>query len=599
MLVNEEEAEFAQILSYFQERFVTDSCTLFKFDYRLLIENHYSKEMDRLSKKFAQMGGRQSRTINNSIISLLDETLNCTTEQGKVRIQLIKAIDLLFALKKQQDVTLRQMKDHVKPIAKSHSDLLSLSIPKSKQLYYKKAEMEIANIGNSEKESRLQVMAAREVQKAQYGYIIKDRNVLLQQILSDFAHMQQIVLSKLTKNMEAFKLTTENINVDSDCELQIVQFHQCWPVAEQVYFEHFKNQVPAKDLIPPLLKKLFDAIESRGMLFKLFKNVLGISVEGLYRVSGKMSDGENLRIQLEVDVNSVDLMDDTIDVHLLTGLVKSFFRDLPDPLIIFAPKERADYSAIPSSDERIIRIRQRMRSMPKEKQAVLKALISHLVNITNESSENKMTISNISLIFSAVLFSSQTEVIAEPAAVGWFGIPKAAPEPVPTLSSYDAMKKDLVVEDLLTFSESILAINSPQPIRKSPLLARQRAVSKGQPVTAHAPPEDSNTESITIPVDPAADNPISSLLPNTTSENDLAGLAVDRPSQANAPPLPNRSRRASEDAPPKVSQDAPVLQQIRELSGLKIEGLEISPAISGVPEDSVTEENEDSENQPI
>ncbi|KAI8894680.1 Rho GTPase activation protein [Globomyces pollinis-pini] len=470
MLVNEEEAEFAQILSYFQER--------------LLIENHYSKEMDRLSKKFAQMGGRQTRTINNSIISLLDETLNCTTEQGKVRIQLIKAIDLLFALKKQQDVTLRQMKDHVKPIAKSHSDLLSLSIPKSKQLYYKKAEMEIANIGNSEKlykiskdvgglehayregiihleESRLQVMAAREVQKAQYGYIIKDRNVLLQQILSDFAHMQQIVLSKLTKNMEAFKLTTENINVDSDCELQIVQFHQCWPVAEQVYFEHFKNQVPAKgmifgvplsiscrhkpDLIPPLLKKLFDAIESRGMLFKLFKNVLGISVEGLYRVSGKMSDGENLRIQLEVDVNSVDLMDDTIDVHLLTGLVKSFFRDLPDPLIIFAPKERADYSAIPSSDERIIRIRQRMRSMPKEKQAVLKALISHLVNITNESSENKMTISNISLIFSAVLFSSQTEVIAEPAAVGWFGIPKAAPEPVPTLSSYDAMKKDLVL----------------------------------------------------------------------------------------------------------------------------------------------------------
>lgn len=66
--------------------------------------------------------------------------------------------------------------------------------------------------------------------------------------------------------------------------------------------------------------------------------------EGIYRVNGNYKALQDLRLNLEMDCLSCDLT--KVDVHVLTGVVKCFFRELPEPLLIFPIKDRIEYSSI-------------------------------------------------------------------------------------------------------------------------------------------------------------------------------------------------------------------------------------------------------------
>ena len=56
-----------------------------------------------------------------------------------------------------------------------------------------------------------------------------------------------------------------------------------------------------------------------------------LSTDGVYRQSGNLSVVQRLRLQ--IDQGNLTVLDTVDDVHVLTGALKLFFRELQEPLI--------------------------------------------------------------------------------------------------------------------------------------------------------------------------------------------------------------------------------------------------------------------------
>lgn len=74
--------------------------------------------------------------------------------------------------------------------------------------------------------------------------------------------------------------------------------------------------------VPAFVQRCVAAIESSEENLK---------TDGLYRASGNLSQVQKIRLQ--VDQNNLSVIDQEDDVHVLTGALKLFFRELKEPLI--------------------------------------------------------------------------------------------------------------------------------------------------------------------------------------------------------------------------------------------------------------------------
>lgn len=79
---------------------------------------------------------------------------------------------------------------------------------------------------------------------------------------------------------------------------------------------------PCLNSIPPIVRKCVDSLSITGM----------IDTEGIFRRSG--NHGEIIALKERVNRGEdVDLKD--VNVHVIAGLLKSFLRDLTEPLLTF------------------------------------------------------------------------------------------------------------------------------------------------------------------------------------------------------------------------------------------------------------------------
>lgn len=83
-------------------------------------------------------------------------------------------------------------------------------------------------------------------------------------------------------------------------------------------------------MIPRFVKACIEILES---------NIDNMKTDGLYRASGNLSQIQKIRLQ--VDQNNFDILAQEEDVHVLTGALKLFFRELKEPLIPYQFFERA------------------------------------------------------------------------------------------------------------------------------------------------------------------------------------------------------------------------------------------------------------------
>ncbi|XP_056007953.1 rho GTPase-activating protein 12-like isoform X26 [Ostrea edulis] len=151
-----------------------------------------------------------------------------------------------------------------------------------------------------------------------------------------------------------------------------------------------------KGKIPKFVQKCVVAIEKKGL-----------EHDGMYRISGNLAQIQKLRCQVDQDHYNLD--DECWDVHVLTGSLKLFFRELKEPLFTFGVFDRF----IPAlskekNSDRLKAVRELVSTIPKYNYETLKFLLAHLCKVIEYSKENRMQVHSVAIVFGPTLIWPET-----------------------------------------------------------------------------------------------------------------------------------------------------------------------------------------------
>ncbi|XP_047523552.1 uncharacterized protein LOC125061951 isoform X1 [Pieris napi] len=134
--------------------------------------------------------------------------------------------------------------------------------------------------------------------------------------------------------------------------------------------------------------------------------------DGLYRASGNLSQVQKIR--LEVDQNNFSVIENTTDIHVLTGSLKLFFRELKEPLIPCSMFQRVlDACSLRPRETRIKEFRDIVQALPQCNRDTLKFILEHLLKVTEYSERNRMHTANLAIVFGpTLLWTKDLERIA-------------------------------------------------------------------------------------------------------------------------------------------------------------------------------------------
>ncbi|XP_027735755.1 rho GTPase-activating protein 29 isoform X1 [Empidonax traillii] len=218
-----------------------------------------------------------------------------------------------------------------------------------------------------------------------------------------------------------------------------------------VEFAQAAKNVP--DGVPFIIKKCTSEIESRAL-----------NVKGIYRVNGAKLRVEKLCQAFENGKDLVELSE--LYAHDISNVLKLYLRQLPEPLILFRlynefiglakesqnVNEELDAKASPKSKKRqsicielnriIIKIKDLLKQLPVPNYNTLQYLIGHLHRVTEQSDENKMSASNLGIIFGPTLIR-----------------PRQTDATVSLSSLEDYPYQARVVELLITYYEKIFDVS--------------------------------------------------------------------------------------------------------------------------------------------
>uniref|UniRef100_A0A673WPN7 Rho GTPase activating protein 12 n=1 Tax=Salmo trutta TaxID=8032 RepID=A0A673WPN7_SALTR len=136
----------------------------------------------------------------------------------------------------------------------------------------------------------------------------------------------------------------------------------------------------------------------------------GLSIDGIYRVSGNLAVIQKLRFAVNHD-EQLELEDSKWeDIHVTTGALKMFFRELPEPL--FTYDSFNDFiNAIKCSDykQRVNLIKDLIKQLPKPNHDTMQCLFKHLRRVIDHGEANRMTTQSVAIVFGPTLLRPETE----------------------------------------------------------------------------------------------------------------------------------------------------------------------------------------------
>ncbi|XP_029013644.1 rho GTPase-activating protein 23 isoform X3 [Betta splendens] len=131
---------------------------------------------------------------------------------------------------------------------------------------------------------------------------------------------------------------------------------------------------------------------------------MGLEYTGIYRVPGNNAMVSTLQEQLNkgVDINPAE--EKWQDLNVVSSLLKSFFRKLPEPLFTNDKyNDFIDANRMEDTSERLKTMKKLLRDLPDYYYHTLKFLVSHLKTVADHSDKNKMEPRNLALVFGPTL----------------------------------------------------------------------------------------------------------------------------------------------------------------------------------------------------
>ncbi|XP_023231170.1 rho GTPase-activating protein 44-like [Centruroides sculpturatus] len=126
---------------------------------------------------------------------------------------------------------------------------------------------------------------------------------------------------------------------------------------------------------------------------------IGMDEEGLFRIAG--SSSKIKKVKSAFDAGLVNLLDDIRDPHIVAGVLKSYLRELPEPLFTFQLfNDWLSAAEISDSDTRLQTLWRILNSLPEANFNNLRYLIKFLAKLASNSEINKMSSHNLAIVLS-------------------------------------------------------------------------------------------------------------------------------------------------------------------------------------------------------
>ncbi|XP_038606020.1 rho GTPase-activating protein 23 [Tachyglossus aculeatus] len=167
-------------------------------------------------------------------------------------------------------------------------------------------------------------------------------------------------------------------------------------VAPRAFGVRLEECQPATDNkhVPLIVEACCRVVEDKGL-----ENL------GIYRVPGNNAVVASLQEQLNKGAAEINPQDERWqDLNVISSLLKSFFRKLPEPL--FTDDKYSDFieaNRLGDARERMKTLRKLIRDLPGHYYETLKFLVGHLRTIADHSEKNKMEPRNLALVFGPTL----------------------------------------------------------------------------------------------------------------------------------------------------------------------------------------------------
>ncbi|XP_036614809.1 rho GTPase-activating protein 21 isoform X2 [Trichosurus vulpecula] len=131
----------------------------------------------------------------------------------------------------------------------------------------------------------------------------------------------------------------------------------------------------------------------------------GLEYTGIYRVPGNNAAISSMQEELNKGMADIDIQDDKWrDLNVISSLLKSFFRKLPEPL--FTNEKYADFIEANRKEdplERLKTLKRLIHDLPEHHYETLKFLSAHLKTVAENSEKNKMEPRNLAIVFGPTL----------------------------------------------------------------------------------------------------------------------------------------------------------------------------------------------------
>ncbi|XP_042311743.1 rho GTPase-activating protein 9 isoform X2 [Sceloporus undulatus] len=172
--------------------------------------------------------------------------------------------------------------------------------------------------------------------------------------------------------------------------------------------------------VPRFVQQCVEAVEQRGL-----------DVDGIYRVSGNLaiiqklrfivdreravtSDGRYVFPEQRCQEEKLQLSDPQWDdVHVLTGALKLFFRELPEPLVPYSLFDEFVASVkLPDPKDKVSKLVGLIQSLPQPNRDTLRYILEHLRKVMEHSDVNRMTTQNIGIVFGPTLLRHERDTVS-------------------------------------------------------------------------------------------------------------------------------------------------------------------------------------------
>ncbi|XP_055483315.1 rho GTPase-activating protein 17 isoform X5 [Psammomys obesus] len=142
----------------------------------------------------------------------------------------------------------------------------------------------------------------------------------------------------------------------------------------------------------------------------------GMKEEGLFRIGAGASKLKKLKAALDCSTSHLDEF--YSDPHAVAGALKSYLRELPEPLMTFSLYEEwTQVASVQDQDKKLQYLWTTCQKLPPQNFVNFRYLIKFLAKLAQTSDVNKMTPSNIAIVLGPnLLWAKQEGTLAEIAA---------------------------------------------------------------------------------------------------------------------------------------------------------------------------------------